>query len=286
MSEVPSVTLHNGVEMPLLGFGVFQIPDLAECEQAVVDALEVGYRLIDTARSYLNEDAVGRAIKRSGVPREELFVTSKLWVHDVSYEGAKSGYQRSLERLGLDHLDLLLIHQPYNDLFGAWRAMEELHREGKVRAIGVSNLTSDRLVDLILYNEVAPMVNQIETHPFNQQLAARKVMDEYHVQHEGWAPFAEGRQNLFTNSRLEGIAERLGKSVAQVVLRWNIQRAVVVIPKSTHKDRIAQNFDIFDFELTAEDMKAIATLDEAKGLFVVHEDPEFVKALHDRELPD
>ena len=286
MPEVPTVTLHGGVEMPLLGFGVFQIPDLAECEQAVVDAIEVGYRLIDTARSYLNEEAVGRAIKRSGVSREELFVTSKLWVHDVSYEGAKAGYQRSLDKLGLEYLDLFLIHQPYNDVFGAWRAMEELHGDGNVRAIGVSNLTSDRLVDLILYNDVAPMVNQIETHPFNQQVAARRVMDEYGVQHEGWAPFAEGRQNLFSNPLLQGIANRYGKSVAQVVLRWNVQREAVVIPKSTHKERIAQNFDVFDFALTDEDMAAIATLDEAKGLFVMHEDPDFVKALHDRELPD
>jgi len=204
----------------------------------------------------------------------------------VTYDGAKAGYQRSLDKLGLDYLDLLLIHQPYNDLFGAWRAMEELLHDGRVRAIGVSNLTSDRLVDLILYNDVVPMVDQIETHPFNQQVAAREVMDEYGVQHEGWAPFAEGRQNLFTNSLLEEIAQRHSKSVAQVVLRWNIQRQVVVIPKSTHRDRIAQNFDVLDFELSAEDMSSIATLDEAKGLFVMHEDPAFIKALHDRELPD
>lgn len=286
MADVPTVALHNGVEMPLLGFGVFQIPDHDECERAVLDALDVGYRLIDTARSYLNEEAVGRAIRRSGVPRDELFVTSKLWVHDVTYEGAKAAYRRSLERLGLDHLDLFLIHQPYNDLFGAWRAMEELVRDGDVRAIGVSNLTSDRLVDLILYNDVVPMVNQIETHPFNQQVAARQVMDEYGVQHEGWAPFAEGRQDLFTNPLLERIAERHGTSVAQVVVRWNIQRRVVVIPKSVRRERMAQNFDVLDVELTDDDMEAIATLDEEKGLFVRHEDPAFVKALHDRQLPD
>lgn len=286
MTDQPTVTLRNGVEMPIVGFGVFQINDLAECEQAVIDALEVGYRSIDTARSYMNEDAVGRAIARSGIARDELFVTSKLWVHDVTYDGAKLGYQRSLEKLGLDYLDLLLIHQPYNDLHGAWRAMEELYAAGKVRAIGVSNLTSDRLVDLALYNDVAPMVNQIETHPFNQQIEAHKVMAEYGVQHEGWAPFAEGRQDLFTNPNLAAIGEKYGKSPAQVVIRWNIQRGVVVIPKSVRKERMAQNFDVFDFELSAEDMDLIATLDEAKGLFVVHEDPAFVKALHDRPLPD
>lgn len=286
MTDQQTVTLRNGVEMPIVGFGVFQINDLAECEQAVVDALEVGYRSIDTARSYMNEDAVGRAIARSGIARDELFVTSKLWVHDVTYDGAKLGYQRSLDKLGLDYLDLLLIHQPYNDLHGAWRAMEELYAAGKVRAIGVSNLTSDRLVDLALYNDVAPMVNQIETHPFNQQIEAHKVMAEYGVQHEGWAPFAEGRQDLFTNPQLSAIGEKYGKSAAQVVIRWNIQRGVVVIPKSVRKERMAQNFDVFDFELSAEDMDSIATLDEAKGLFVVHEDPAFVKALHDRPLPD
>jgi 2,5-diketo-D-gluconate reductase A len=286
MSDIPTVTLHNGVEMPALGFGVFQIPDQAECEQAVVDALDIGYRLLDTARSYMNEEAVGRAIKRSGIDRQDLFVTSKLWVQDVTYDGAKAGYQRSLERLGLDYLDLLLIHQPYNDVFGAWRAMSELLRDGKVRAIGVSNFASDRLVDLILYSDSVPMVNQIETHPFNQQVEARKVLDEYHVQHEGWAPFAEGRQNLFSNPLLEGIAERHGKSVGQVVLRWNSQRKVVVIPKSVHKERMAENLDVFDFELTDDDMTAIGTVDEAKGLFVVHEDPAFIKSLHDRALPD
>lgn len=272
--------------MPAIGFGVFQIPDLAQCEQAVVDALDVGYRHIDTARSYMNEVAVGRAIKRSGVPRDEIFVTSKLWVHDVTYDGAKAAYRRSLDRLGLDYLDLLLIHQPYNDVFGAWRAMDELHRDRRVRAIGVSNFGSDRLVDLILYSDVVPMVNQIETHPFNQQIEARKVLDDYGVQHEGWAPFAEGKQNLFGHPDLEAVAARHGRSVAQVVLRWNVQRGVVVIPKSVRKDRMAQNLDIFDFELSDADMEAVAALDEARGLFVVHEDPQFIKALHDRELPD
>lgn len=286
MTEQLTVTLRNGVEMPLVGFGVFQINDLAECEQAVADALDVGYRSIDTARSYMNEEAVGRAIARSGIARDELFVTSKLWVHDVTYDGAKLAYQRSLDKLGLEYLDLLLIHQPYNDLHGAWRAMQELHTDGKVRAIGVSNLTSDRLVDLALYNDIAPMVNQIETHPFNQQIEAHQVMAEYGVQHEGWAPFAEGRQDLFTNPHLTAIGAQYGKSPAQVVIRWHIQRGIVVIPKSVRKERMAQNFDVFDFELSAADMELIATLDEAKGLFVVHEDPAFVKALHDRPLPD
>ncbi len=272
--------------MPMLGFGVFQINDLAQCEQSVVDALEAGYRLIDTAASYRNEDAVGRAIKRSGVPREELFITTKVWVHDVSYEGTKKAFQTSRDKLQLDYLDLYLIHQPYNDVFGAWRAMSELYAAGKIRAIGVANFSSDRLVDFILGNEIAPMVNQIETHPFNQQIEARKVLDEYHVQHESWAPFAEGKQNLFGNEVLKSIGEKYGKSVAQVTLRWSIQRGIVTIPKSTHKDRIIQNFDIFDFELTEDDMQAIGKLDENKLLFVDHQNPEFIKALYGRKLHD
>lgn len=286
MTKVPTVTLANGVKMPALGFGVFQVPDLEECERSVVDALQAGYRLLDTAASYLNEEAVGRAIKRSGVPRGEIFATSKLWVQDVNYEAAKVAYQTSLDKLQLDYLDLYLIHQPYNDLYGAWRALEELYEAGKIKAIGVSNLTSDRMVDLILNNKLAPMVNQIEIHPFNQQVDAIKVMNEYQVQPEGWAPFAEGKQNLFTDERLVEIAVRHKKTVAQVVLRWNIQRGVVTIPKSVRKERIVENFDVFDFELSDADMQQIAAMDENKGLFVIHEDPEFVKALHGRKIHD
>lgn len=286
MTNIPTVTLHNGIKMPMLGFGVFQMNDLAQCEQSVYDALLAGYRLIDTAASYLNEEAVGRAIKRSGIPREELFITSKIWVQDVNYDNAKKAYQTSLEKLQLEYLDLYLIHQPYNDIYGAWRAMQELYEDGRVKAIGVANFTSARLVDLILNNKIKPMVNQIETHPFNQQGEAHKVMHEYGVQHEGWAPFAEGRQNLFTNETLMEIAKRHNKSVGQVVLRWNVQRGIVVIPKSVRKERIRENFTIFDFELSDEDMEKIKAMDENKGLFVVHEDPEFVKHLHSRKLHD
>jgi 2,5-diketo-D-gluconate reductase A len=285
-SKIPSVTLHNGVKMPAIGFGVFQIIDLEQCEQSVYDALMAGCRLIDTAASYQNEEAVGRAIKRSDIPREELFITSKIWVKDVNYEGAKKAYQRSLDKLQLDYLDLYLLHQPYNDVFGAWRALEEFYEEGKIKAIGVANFTSAKLVDFIINNKIVPMVNQIETHPFNQQVEAHKVMQEYKVQHEGWAPFAEGRQNLFTNETLAEIAKQHGKTAGQVVLRWNVQRGIVVIPKSTHKERIVENLNIFDFELSDKDMEKIKTLDESKGLFVNHEDPEFVKLLYSRKLHD
>ncbi|HVZ58715.1 MAG TPA: aldo/keto reductase [Patescibacteria group bacterium] len=283
MANFPTVTLHNDIKMPAIGFGVFQIPE-DQTEQAVKDALASGYRLLDTAASYQNEEAVGRAIKKSGIPREELFVTTKLWIADVNYEGAKKAFQKSLEKLQLDYLDLYLIHQPYNDVFGAWRAMEELYTEGKIKAIGVANFTMAKLVDFIINNKIAPMVDQIETHPFNQQEEAHKVMQEYKVQHQGWAPFAEGRHDLFTNETLAEIAKSHGKSVGQVVLRWNIQRGVVVIPKSTHKERMEENFNIFDFELSNEDMEKIKTLDESKGLFVNHEDPEFVKNLYARKL--
>lgn len=285
-TKIPFVTLSNGVKMPGIGFGVFQINDLQQCEESVYDALLTGYRLIDTAVSYQNEAAVGRAIKRSGIPRDELFITSKMWLQDVNYEGAKKSYQRSLDKLQLDYLDLYLLHQPYNDIFGAWRALEELYQQGKVKAIGISNFTSARLVDFTLNNKIAPMVNQIEIHPFNQQVEAIKVMREYKVQPEGWAPFAEGKQNLFTHETLTQIASRHGKTVGQVVLRWNVQRGVVVIPKSTHKERIQENLDIFDFELSDGDMEQIKTLDENKGLFVNHEDPEFVKFLYARKLRD
>ena len=283
--KTPFVNLHNGINMPAIGFGVFQIPP-EQTEPAVYDALTVGYRHIDTAASYQNEQAVGRAIKRIGIPREEIFVTSKVWVKDVNYEGAKKAYQRSLEKLQLDYLDLYLLHQPYNDVFGAWRALEELYEAGKIKAIGVSNFTAAKLVDFILNNKIAPMVNQIEIHPFNQQVEAIKVMQEHKVQPEGWAPFAEGRQNLFTNEILGEIAKQYGKTVGQVVLRWNVQRGIVVIPKSVRKERMMENFNIFDFELSDEDMEKIKTLDESKGLFVNHEDPAFVKFLYARNQND
>lgn len=284
MTTMSSVQLNNGHRMPLLGFGVYQVPDVAQCEQSVYDALMAGYRSIDTAAAYRNEEAVGRAIKRSGIPRQELFVTSKLWVQDATYEAAKTAYQTSLDKLQLDYLDLYLIHQPFNDIYGAWRALEELYEAGKVQAIGVSNLPSDRLVDLILNNRLAPMVNQIEIHPFHQQTAAIQVMRAYGVQPEGWAPFAEGKQNLFANDTLLEIAKRHKKSIGQIVLRWNIQREVVAIPKSVHKERIIENFDIFDFELSAADLQQISAMDEAKGLFVEHADPEFVKRMNSFKL--
>ncbi len=278
------VILNNGVEMPILGFGVFQIQDENECEQSVYDAIMAGYRLIDTAASYLNEEAVGRAIKRSGVPREELFITTKLWVQDAGYESTKNAFAKSLKRLQLDYLDLYLIHQPFGDVYGSWRAMEELYREGKIRAIGVSNFQMDRLVDLIVHNEVIPAVNQVETHVFNQQIESAKLMKENNVQIESWGPFAEGKNNMFQNEILVSIAEKYNKSVAQVILRWLTQRGVVAIPKSVRKERIIENFKIFDFELEQEDMEKIATLDTKQSLFFSHSDPEIVKWLGTRKL--
>ncbi|OZB91370.1 aldo/keto reductase [Paenibacillus sp. XY044] len=278
------VTLNNGVEMPILGFGVFQIADQSECEQSVYDAIMAGYRLIDTAASYLNEEAVGRGIKRSGVAREELFITTKLWVQDTGYERTKRAFEKSLERLQLDYLDLYLIHQPFGDVYGSWRAMEELYREGKVRSIGVSNFQMDRLIDLIIHNVVVPAVNQVETHPFNQQIESAKFMKENHVQIESWGPFAEGKNNLFQNEVLVSIAEKYSKSVAQVVLRWLTQREIVVIPKSVRKERITENFNIFDFELRQEDMELITTLDTKQSLFFSHNDPEMVKWIGTRTL--
>ncbi|WP_410511749.1 aldo/keto reductase [Paenibacillus sp. BR2-3] len=278
------VILNNGVQMPILGFGVFQIADQNECEQSVYDAIMASYRLIDTAASYLNEEAVGRAIKRSGVAREELFITTKLWVQDTGYERTKKAFEKSLERLQLEYLDLYLIHQPFGDVHGSWRAMEELYREGKVRAIGVSNFHEDRLIDLIIHNEVVPAVNQVETHPFNQQIESAKFMKENNVQIESWAPFAEGKNNLFQNEVLVSIAEKHNKSVAQVVLRWLTQREVVVIPKSVRKERIIENFNIFDFELSQEDMESIAALDTKQSLFFSHRDPEMVKWIATRKL--
>lgn len=274
-----TVTLNNGVKMPLLGFGVYQIPDAEECESAVYEALKAGYRLIDTASGYLNEEAVGRAIKRSGVPREELFITTKLWIQDAGYESAKLAFAKSLKKLGLDYLDLYLIHQPFGDYYGAWRAMEELYHEGKIRAIGVSNFLPDRLMDLIVHNKVVPAVNQVETHPFLQQADNAAFMKEQGVQIESWGPFAEGRNNLFSNEVLSGIAAKHNKSVAQVVLRWLIQRDIVAIPKSVRKERIVENFDIFNFELSADDMAQIALLDTGESLFLSYHDPEIAKMM-------
>lgn len=279
-----TVTLNNGVKMPILGFGVFQIADLEVCEQCVHDALLTGYRLIDTAASYQNEEAVGRAIKRSDIPREEIFVTTKLWIQDTGYENTKKAFAKSLERLQLDYIDLYLIHQPFGDVYGSWHAMEELYREGKIRAIGVSNFQMDRLIDLILHHEVTPAVNQVETHPFCQQIESAKFMKGHGVQIESWAPFAEGRNNIFRNEVLTSIAEKYNKSVAQVILRWLTQRGIVAIPKSVHKERIIENFHIFDFELSQEDIDMIATLDTKKSLFFSHNDPEIVKWLCSRRL--
>lgn len=273
------VTLNNGVTMPQLGFGVYQIKDPVECEQAVLDAISVGYRLIDTAASYGNEEAVGRAIAKCGVPREELFITTKLWISDTSYERAKRAFQKSLDKLGLDYLDLYLIHQPLNDYYGAWRAMEELYEEGKVRAIGVCSFYPDRLADLIAFNEVAPAVNQVEANVFFQQEEARKYMQSKGVVMEGWAPFAEGKNDLFHNETLAEIGEKYGKSIAQVVLRWLLQRGIVCIPKSVKKERMEQNFDVFDFNLAEEDMKKIAALDTGNSCFFNHRDPAVVENL-------
>ncbi|KRF10218.1 2,5-diketo-D-gluconic acid reductase [Paenibacillus sp. Soil766] len=274
-----TVTLNNGVKMPILGFGVYQIPDAVECEYAVYEALSAGYRLIDTAAGYLNEEAVGHAIKRSGVPREELFITTKIWVQDAGYESAKLAFAKSLKKLQLDYLDLYLIHQPFGDYYGTWRAMEELYREGKIKAIGVSNFMPDRLMDLIVHNEIVPAVNQIETHPFYQQTESGAFLKEHGVQHQSWAPFAEGRNNLFSNEVLTSIAEKHNKSVAQIVLRWLVQREVVVIPKSIHKERIVENFDIFDFTLSADDMEHISALDTRQSLFLSYRDPGVAKMM-------
>lgn len=273
------IKLNNGVEMPVLGFGVYQIEDRSLCEQCVYEAVSAGYRSVDTASAYMNEQAVGRAIARSGVPREELFITTKLWVQDAGYENARRAFDRSLKRLGFDYLDLYLIHQPYGDVYGSWRAMEELYREGRVRAIGVSNFHPDRLADLILHNEVVPAVNQVETHPFCQQRESAAWMKERGVQIESWAPFAEGRNGLFQNEVLLAVAHKHGKSVAQVVLRWLIQRGVIVIPKSVRRERIAENLDVFDFALDGEDMAAIAALDQGKSSFLDHRDPDVAQWL-------
>ena len=278
------VKLNNGVEMPILGFGVFQVTDLEECERSVVDAIETGYRLIDTAASYRNEEAVGKAIKRSGEAREDLFITTKLWIHSNGYEGAKKSFENSLKRLQLDYLDLYLIHQPMGDVYGEWRAMQDLYKEGRVRAIGVSNFHPDRLIDLIVHNEIAPLVNQIETHPFHQQIETQKFLHENNVQIESWGPFAEGKNNIFHNELLLSIAQQYNKTIAQVILRWLTQRGVVAIPKSVRKERMEENFNSLDFELSADDMEAIKTLDTNTSSFFDHRDPAMVKWLGERKL--
>ncbi|CAI9409788.1 MULTISPECIES: aldo/keto reductase [Aestuariimicrobium] len=279
-----TVTLNNGVEMPILGFGVFQIADPADCEKAVTDALAAGYRSLDTAASYLNEEAVGRAIAASGIPREELFITTKLWIQDAGETKTRAAFERSLARLGLDYVDLYLIHQPYGDVYGAWRDMEKINAEKLSRAIGVSNFHPDRLVDLISHNEVVPAVDQVETHPFHQRVADQELMASVGVQIESWGPFAEGKNDLFTNPTLAAIAEGHGKSVGQVVLRWLIQRGVVVIPKTVRPERMAENFDVFDFELTTDEMASIAALDTGASQFFDHRDPAMVTWLSGRTL--
>ena len=278
------VKLNTGVEMPILGFGVFQVKDLAECERSVLDAIETGYRLIDTAQSYGNEEAVGSALQKSGVPREELFITTKVWIQSNGYEGTKKAFENTMKRLKLDYLDLYLIHQPFGDVEGEWKAMQELYKEGKIRAIGVSNFQPDRLIDLIIHNEVVPAVNQIETHPFHQQIEAQKFLQENNVQIESWGPFAEGKNDLFHNELLASIGKKYNKSIAQVVLRWLTQRGVVAIPKTVHKERMAENFNSLDFELSAEDMEAIKTLDSKTSSFFDHRDPAMVKWLGERKL--
>lgn len=279
-----TVKLNNGVEIPILGFGVFQITDPAECERSVIEAIETGYRHIDTAASYQNEEAVGRAIRQSGLPRGELFITTKLWIQRDGYEGTLKAFERSLNRLQLEYVDLYLIHQPYGDVYGEWRAMEELYRQGKIRAIGVSNFHPDRMMDLIIHNTVTPAVNQIEVNPFQQQIESQKFFQENNVAVEAWAPFAEGRNNIFQNETLLSIAAKHEKSVAQVILRWVIQRGIIALAKSARKDRMMENISVFDFELSADDMAAIAALDTKTSAFFDHRNPEMVKWLGNRKL--
>lgn len=278
------VTLNNGIRMPSLGFGVFQMRDQKECEQCVADAIGVGYRAIDTAASYMNEEAVGRGIRNSGVPRDQLFVTTKLWIQDASQDGARRAVDHALKRLQLDYLDLYLIHQPYGDVYGAWRAMEDLNRAGVLRAIGISNFYPDRVVDFVLHNQIVPAVNQIEINPFHQQWDAQRLLQKHTIQTEGWAPFAEGQNGIFQNETLLAIGARHGKSVAQVIVRWHLQRNIVVIPKSVKQERMRENFAVFDFALDADDMAAIQALDTGKTAFFNHRDPEWVEKLGTRKL--
>lgn len=275
-----TVKLNNGIEMPMEGFGVFQIPEAVQCGQAVTDALQAGYRLIDTAAAYMNEEAVGEAVKKSGIPREELFITTKLWIQDYGYENTKKAFETSMKKLGLDYLDLYLMHQPMSDYYGSWRAMEELYQEGKIRAIGVCNFYPERLADLCLNAKVVPAVNQIECHPFFQRGKDMETMKEYGVQIEAWGPLAEGQKNIFQNETLAGIGAKYGKTVAQVILRWHIQRGVVIIPKSVHKERIEENLNIWDFELNAEDMDVISKMDIGHSEVVDHFSPDTAKWLN------
>lgn len=280
------ITLNNGVKMPMEGFGVFQVPEAEVCEQAVSDALEVGYRLIDTAAAYFNEEAVGAAIRKSGIPREELFITTKLWIQDAGYENAKKAFRTSLDKLGLDYLDLYLIHQPMNDYYGSWRAMEELYEEGKIRAIGVCNFYPERLADLCLNAKVTPAVNQVEIHPFFAQTDAMENMKEFGVQPEAWGPLAEGQHGIFTNPVLTEIGKKYGKTAAQVSLHWNTQRGVVIIPKSTHKERMEENLNIWDFTLSDEEMKAIAGLDLGHSEIIDHSAASTAKFLNGWKIHD
>ena len=279
-----TVKLNNGVEIPILGFGVFQITDPAECERSVVDAIQTGYSHIDTAASYQNEEAVGRGIKQSGVAREKLFITTKLWIQSNGYEGTLKAFENSLKRLQLDYIDLYLIHQPFGDVYGEWRAMEELYQQGKVRAIGVSNFHPDRIMDLMIHNKITPAVNQIEVNPFQQQIDTQKFLQDNSVQVEAWAPFAEGKNNIFQNELLLSIAAKHKKSVAQVILRWLVQRGIIALAKSTRKERMMENISVFDFELSAEDVAAITTLDTKTSSFFDHRNPEMVKWLGNRKL--
>ena len=279
-----NVTLNNGIEMPILGFGVFQIPNENECEQAVIDAIKTGYRLIDTAASYQNETAVGNAIKKSEVPRNELFITTKLWASDMGYENTKLAFQKSIDKLQLDYLDLYLIHQPYGDVFGSWKAMQELYHEGKIKAIGVANFHPDRVMDLIINSGFTPAINQIETHPFHQQIETQQFLTDNNVQIQSWGPFAEGKNDIFNNETLKTIAVKYNKSVAQIILRWLTQRGIIAIPKSVRKERMKENFDVFTFELSETEMQTITTLDNKTSLFFDHRDPNMVKWISERKL--
>lgn len=280
------VTLHNGVKMPMLGYGVYQVSK-DECERCVLDALKVGYRHIDTAQSYFNEEEVGSAIKKSGVPREEIFLTTKVWIEHYGYEQTKKSVHESMRKLKVDYIDLMLLHQPFGDYYGAWRALEDMYADGKIRAIGISNFYPDRMIDLASFSRIKPMVDQVETHPFNQQIEAQKWMEKYGVQIEAWAPFGEGRGGLFTNETIAKIAAKYGKTVAQVILRWELQRGIVVIPKSVHVERMEQNFDVFDFALSDDDMRVMASLDKKQSSFFSHTDPNmvewFVKMVEERK---